>query len=86
MNSSRPERKVALLKFLHRIQRAGAPVESLEEYERLVPSGLIDSLAVLQIITWLEETYGMDFSISGIDAENFASVGDILDLIEKEKG
>lgn len=85
MNSSRAERKAALLRFLHGIQRAGVPVETLKEYERLVPSGLIDSLAVLQIISWLEETYGIDFSISGVDPEKLGSVGDILDLIEKEK-
>ncbi|HJT80957.1 MAG TPA: hypothetical protein VJ719_07160 [Chthoniobacterales bacterium] len=85
MNSSRAERKAVLLQFLHGIQRAGVPVEKLEEYERLVPSGLIDSLAILQIISWLEETYGIDFSINGVDPEKLGSVGDILDLIEEEK-
>ena len=84
MNTTRKELKADLLQFLHGIQRAGAPVEVLGEYERLVSAGLIDSLAVLQIITYLESTYGIDFSINGVDPEQLGSVGDILDLIEKK--
>jgi len=84
VNTSREDLKADLLQFLHGIQRAGAPVEALGEYERLVSAGLIDSLAVLQIITYLETTYGIDFSINGVDPEQLGSVGDILDLIEKK--
>jgi acyl carrier protein len=85
MNTSREQRKTDLLRFLHTIQRAGMPVESLDEHKRLVASGLIDSLSILQIISYLENTYGIDFSSRGVDPEQLGSVGHILDLIEEQK-
>ena len=45
------------------------------------PPGLIDSLAILQIVTWLETTYGIDFAVRGIDPEDLATIGGILDVI-----
>lgn len=78
----REQRRQALLEFLRTIQKAGLPVESLGERDRLVASGLIDSLAILQIVSYLEATYSIDFSIRGVDPEQLGSVGNILDLIE----
>ena len=85
MSPAREERRENLLNFLRTIQKAGLPIERLGEHERLVASGLIDSLAILQIVTYLESTYGIDFALRGIDPEQLGSIGGILDLIEKEK-
>jgi acyl carrier protein len=82
MSAEREERKRELLAFLRTIQKAGRPVESLAEDDRLVRSGLIDSLAILQIVTFLEEKYGIDFAASGVDPEQLGSIGGILDVIE----
>jgi len=85
MSTTREQRKSDLFHFLRTIQKAGLPVESLGERDRLVASGLIDSLAILQIVTYLETTHGIDFSIRGVDPEQLGSIGNILDLIEQEK-
>ena len=85
MTAAREERKQDLLGFLSTIQKAGLPIDSLGEDERLVASGLIDSLAILQIVTYLESTYGIDFSMRGVDPEQLGSIGGILDAIEQEK-
>jgi acyl carrier protein len=85
MSTPREQRKLELLRFLRTIQKAGLPVESLGERERLVASGLIDSLAILQIVSHLEAAHGIDFSIRGVDPEQLGSIGNILDLIEQEK-
>ena len=85
MNTPREQRKSDLLRFLRTIQKAGLPVESLGERDRLVASGLIDSLAILQIVSYLETNYGIDFSVRGVDPEQLGSIGSILDLIEQEK-
>lgn len=85
MSATRAQCKSELLKFLRTIQNAGLPVESLDERQRLVDSGLIDSLAILQIVSYLEETYHIDFSIRGVDPEQLGSIGGILDLIELER-
>lgn len=85
MNTAREERKEKLLGFLGTIQKAGRPIDNLGEGDPLVASGLIDSLAILQIVTYLETTYDIDFSLRGVDPEQLGSIGGILDLIEQEK-
>ena len=85
MNETREQRRQGLLQFLHSIQKAGMPVETLKDTDRLVASGLIDSLAILQIVAHLETTYGIDFSIRGVAPEELGSIGGILDMIEHEK-
>jgi acyl carrier protein len=84
MSDSREKHKSDLLGFLRTIQKAGLPVESLGERDRLVASGLIDSLALLQIVTYLEATYGIDFAARGVDPDQLGSIGNILDLIAQE--
>ena len=83
MNATRESRRQALLQFLRTIQKAGLPVESLSDADRLVASGLIDSLAILQIVTYLEMNYGVDFSMRGVSPEELGSIGGILDLMEQ---
>jgi acyl carrier protein len=85
MNEKRGQRRQDLIRFLREIQKAGLPVESLNDNDELVASGLIDSLALLQIVTYLEEAYGIDFSVRGVDPEQLGSIGSILGLIEQEK-
>jgi acyl carrier protein len=84
MSNAREEHRQNLLHFLRTIQKAGVPVESLGERDRLVALGLIDSLAILQIVSYLETNYNIDFSIRGVDPEQLGSIGNILDLIEEE--
>jgi hypothetical protein len=78
-------RRRALLEFLRSIQKAGVPVDSLSDDDRLVGSGLIDSLAILQIVTWLETVHDIDFSTRGVSPEELGSIGGILGVIAKEK-
>jgi acyl carrier protein len=84
MTDSPRQRRQGLLQFLRSIQKAGMPVESLKDDDRLVDSGLIDSLAILQIVTYLEVTYCLDFSVRGVSPEDLGSIGGILGIIEQE--
>ena len=84
MTTTRDQHKGDLLQFLRTIQKAGLPVESLGDRDRLVASGLIDSLALLQIVTYLEQTYRIDFADRGIDPGDLRSVQSILELIARE--
>ena len=73
-----------LVDFLRTIQRPDYSHAVIDEESGLVESGLIDSLALLQIVTYLEQTYGVDFTERGIDPEDLRSVNSILDLIARE--
>lgn len=72
-----------LLTFLDSIRRPQYPMDAIRDHDSLVESGLIDSLAVLQIILFLETQFGIDFAEDGIDPAELASVQQILDLIER---
>jgi len=78
----RQQRRDGLLRFLRTIQKPSRSVDRLGDEEGLLAVGLIDSLAILQIVLYLEETYGIDFSVVGVDPEHFGTIGGILDLIE----
>jgi acyl carrier protein len=80
----REQSKRDLLDFLRTIQRPDYSQGGIEEESSLVDSGLIDSLALLQIVTYLEESHGIDFSERGIDPGDLRSVGSILELIARE--
>ena len=44
------------------------PIDGTDDRTSLVQAGLIDSLAVLQIVSYLEATYGLDFRLLFITA------------------
>ena len=80
-----PERrKTDLVDFLRTIQRPDFPLQEIDGDLSLVESGLIDSLALLQIITYLEQTYDIDFRETGIDPGDLRSVNAILEFVARE--
>jgi acyl carrier protein len=78
------QRKSDLVSFLRTIQRPDFPLQEIDGDLSLVESGLIDSLALLQIITYLEQTYGIDFREKGIDPGELRSVDAILEFVARE--
>jgi acyl carrier protein len=73
-----------VLEFLRTIQKPDRPLGTVAETDSLVESGLIDSLALLEIVAFLEEQYRIDFAAVGLEPEQLTSVSGILDLIERE--
>jgi len=80
---NRAEHKEKLIGFLSSIQRPDRPLDTIDEHESLISSGLVDSLAVIEIIGYLEEEYGIDFTGQGVDPGDLNSIANILDLIER---
>jgi len=80
----REQSKQELIDFLRTIQRPDYPHAAIDEESGLVESGLIDSLALLQIVSYLEQTYSVDFSERGIDPDDLRSVRSIIELIVRE--
>ena len=82
--ATRDDRARALLAFLRTIQKPDRPIHTVDEEASLVAAGLIDSLAVLEIVGYLEQTYGIDFAERGIDPGELTSIGGILGVIDRE--
>ncbi len=47
-------------------------------------SGLLDSLAMGQLISFLEKEYGVEFEDEELVAENFASLDAVADLVRSK--
>jgi len=71
-----------LLVFLDGIRRPDKPVSAIQDSDNLVTAGLIDSLAVLEIIMFLETEFSVDFSVNEVDPSRLMSIPSILEVIE----
>lgn len=60
-------------------------LEQLDDDEPLIDSGIVDSLGVLRILAFLDESFGIDLSGDEIKLEQFRSVRSIRQLIEKNE-
>lgn len=56
---------------------AGIPSEDLQ----LLDSGLLDSLSMLQLTTFLSGEFGIEFDDEDFTAENFATAGSVAALV-----
>ena len=72
-----------LLAFLEGIRRPEKPISSIRDDDNLVTAGLIDSLAVLEIVMFLETEFSVDFSATGVDPTRLMSIPSILEVIER---
>ena len=72
-----------LMQFLRSIQKPGKSLNDIQHTDSLVAAGLIDSLAIVQIVMHLEQTHGLDFGSIGFDAERLGSISGIIQLIEE---
>ncbi len=80
---SREENRERLLRFLETIRRPDRRIDDIEENENLVQTGLIDSLALLEIVAFLEAEFGVDFAETGVDTGRLTTIPSLLDLIEQ---
>ena len=80
---SREQNQARLLRFLRTISRPGRRVDDIDRNENLVQAGLIDSLALLEIVSFLETEFGVDFAETGVDAGQLTTIPSLLDLIER---
>jgi acyl carrier protein len=80
---NRQQCKNELMAFLGTIQKPGYSIEAIDADESLVESGCLDSLAVVQIIVYLENRHGIDFHGWAGDPRELRSINSILDLISR---
>jgi len=57
--------------------------QALEPDADLLNQGIIDSMGVLQLITYMEETFGIQVSDEEITPENFRSLNTLMSLVQQ---
>ena len=57
----------------------------LDPNQSLLNSGIIDSLALLRLITFIEERFGIKIEDEEVIPENFETINEIKSLIERKQ-
>ena len=71
------------IEFLGTIVVPGAQIDKVDDNVNLVEAGLLDSLAVIQIIVRVEQEHGANLLSLNVDPNELATIGGILDTIER---
>jgi len=65
------------------LELKGEPSD-VSDTEPLLPAGLIDSMDVVQTVLFLEENFGVDFSIEPFNPDDFESIQSINELVSRQ--
>lgn len=58
---------------------------SLEDSTRLRTSGLMDSLATLALVSFIEKKFDLEFSALELTVDNFDSINQIVSLVGRKQ-
>lgn len=72
-----------LRNFLQELLAEYGETAGFSDDTSLVISGMLDSLAILRIVVFLEQEFGLDLSDQGFDQNDFDSVASIMQLIDR---
>lgn len=59
--------------------------EGIHDDQSLLDAGIIDSLGVLKLLAFLDETFGMIPLEEELNPETFSSINNICDFVERKK-
>ena len=71
-----------LVRFLDSVSRPDQSIGDVADSANLIDTGFLDSFALIQIILYLEERYGLNLQQVGIDTSELTSINGILGVIE----
>lgn len=83
--SERERLREEVVGFLNSVARPGCEVDQMDDDTNLIDAGVIDSLAVVQIIAYLEQNHDIYLQASGIDPADLATVNGILTAITRSE-
>ena len=72
-------------KFIHQLLNEHGYTDEVSSSDSLMLSGLLDSLAVIHIVVFLEEQFGIDFSEVYFDQADFDSIDQITNFVQANK-
>jgi acyl carrier protein len=63
----------------------GESPENLQDDTPLRTTGVLDSLATLSLISFIEERFGIEVQAHETDIDNFDRLGDIVAFVERKR-
>jgi acyl carrier protein len=76
--------KASVKEYILKEFLAGENPENLTESTELITAGILDSLATLKLVAFLEETYGIKVEPHELVADHLNSVAEIADFVESK--
>ncbi|MGZ5532870.1 MAG: acyl carrier protein [Methylomonas sp.] len=70
--------------LINHIIKDKAP-DGFNDDDNLIDQGLLDSLAIMNVIAWLEKHCSIEFDEGDIVLENFSSVKALLDFVQRKR-
>ena len=64
----------------------GLDIKEIRDDEPLIDSGILDSLGILKLLSYLDEELNLDISSDEVKKENFVDIRTICAWIEKQVG
>lgn len=77
-------RLIKLIEFIKKDLAKGKHIGNLSETDNLVEAEVMDSLAVMKLILFLEDEFDIKISDEDMALQNFTSVESIYALVEKK--
>ncbi|PLX93578.1 MAG: phosphopantetheine-containing protein [Desulfuromonas sp.] len=78
-------REIAINDFIHRLLTEHGYDEKVDRADSLILSGVLDSLAVIHLVVFLEEQFGIDFSDIYFDQTSFDSIEKISEFVKNHQ-
>ncbi len=79
MNTKDTIREFITMEILH-----GALASPLTDQDLLIESGIIDSLGIMSLLSFLEERFSVQIPSEDLMPENFSSISSIAALIDRQ--
>jgi len=70
--------------IINQVLKDKAPEGFNDDYN-LVDEGILDSLAIMKLIAWLEKQYAIEFDEGDIVLENFNSVKALVNFVQTKR-
>lgn len=72
--------------FITREVLQGARTNSLQDNDQLIELGIIDSMGIITLLSFLEEQFNLQIPAEELVPENFATIATIATLIDRRLG
>ena len=63
----------------------GLDKKSIALDENLITQGILDSLGIMKLVSFIERNYGIKINNEDVVPENFQTLNDLKEFIEKKK-
>ena len=85
MQATETEIKAAVKDYILREFLPGESPDTVDDSTALITSGVLDSIATVKLISFLEEEYGVEFEAHEMNAENLNTLPDIVRIVQAKR-